>query len=276
MVLLPFQPVPALEDAREKLLEWTSAREFHRALALANYILVHDFQNEIAWEAKQAILEHMGFSSSLRAMLEEAVARGGPVSLNRVLGQELLKVGRFDEAIRAYRAYLASEERFGRAAVCLGLANALRQKDGSTPADREEARRLYQQAVSHEPETLIYRLALAAFLGAEGRSAAALEHLERAESIARTPEEQCEVLRQTGEIYRLLGDWGRAEQVCTRALALVPDRIEVLHLRAFVRGYLGEFARAGEDVDRLLALAPDHEAALGMRQALEQIRRANP
>jgi predicted O-linked N-acetylglucosamine transferase (SPINDLY family) len=116
-----------------------------------------------------------------------------------------------------------------------------------------QAERAYTRAVEIEPGLVEARVNLAGHLSRRHALAEALVHLEHARRLA--PDEPI-ILGNLGELYRKLGQHGRARDALARCLAVAPER-PLAHLNlALVLADEGEVAAAIPHLERAVALAP--------------------
>jgi tetratricopeptide (TPR) repeat protein len=205
-----------------------------------------------------------------------------PYALHRYVGDDHLRAGRLEEAVRAYRTALAAAPGYGRAWYRLGVAELRR-------GDLAAAEEAFKTAARLEPRNAAVANDLGVVFSRRGRDAEAAASFARA--IALNPDDI--VAAQNWAVaLRALGRDAEAAAVLARFRALQPLRLEVTELRVarsaqIQLAYLGDpriaaalaESRAGRvetavsAYRRVLAVTPDVAAAhLGLANELVRWR----
>ncbi len=208
---------------------------FLRALAAALFLLL----GALTW--RQAAL----YADA--ATLYSATVRANPLAWAawNNLGTELLRLGRTDEAARAFEKTLGIHPRYPNALV--GLANVDIQK-GNTEAAIERLR----AAIEIEPQYADAHYNLGLALAMRGDSRAAREAL--AESLRLMPE-SAEARYNLGTLELMDGEYARSVESFRAAIALNPNHAKAHANLAFALARLRRFDEAIESASRALRLA---------------------
>lgn len=157
-------------------------------------------------------------------------------------------------------AAIEGEIRFWR-----GLAQAA-EDDGAA------ALRSFAEAARRRPEDPRPHLAMAQELTAQRRLAEAEAAAEAALAQADEPSRRAEALTLKGELRRMAGDGGAAEQLFAEALMTDPSSQAALVGRATLAMAAGRGAEAEQDARRVLDMAPDHPVARYLVAAAQAAR----
>jgi Flp pilus assembly protein TadD len=200
-------------------------------------------------------------------MLEAALARGGPLSLEINRASALHRSGRYQEAVAASRQYLQAQPQGRWAAAArtnLGLSLRLLGDDEGAEAE-------YRQAIKLEPGEVLHYRNLAQLLMDQQRWAGALGTLESGLQHAATPEDRIRFLEALAYISAEEGRGLQALRSIQQAMALGGDgaRIRYLHGRALA--LVGRLEESRQETLRVLELEPDNKDA---RQAMDLIDQA--
>lgn len=147
-----------------------------------------------------------------------------PYAIHRYVGDDHLRAGRLDEAVRAYRAALATAPRYGRAWYRLGVAELRRGDAVAAEAALANAARL-------EPESAAAANDLGVALFRQGRLEEAVAQFSRAATLA---PDDVSAARNLGLALQRLGRLAEAQAALARAGALRPARLRVTALRVRV------------------------------------------
>ncbi len=164
------------------------------------------------------------------------------------------KVGYLDQAIAAFEAALARDDR--SAAAHAGLAIAYRERFAATrdPLWLEQALAVAEQSVRLDQHLALARVALGMAYSYHGRYSEALQQLETALQLEPS---NAAAHRGIGEVHRRQGDFDQAVAAYEEAVRTAPqdraahDQLGMLHYRA------ARYEQAEAQILKSLELAPD-------------------
>jgi tetratricopeptide (TPR) repeat protein len=147
-----------------------------------------------------------------------------PYALHRYIGDDHLRAGRLEEAVRAYRAALATAPAYGRAWYRLGVAELRR-------GDLAAAEQALAMAARLEPRNATTANDLGVVLLRQGRDGEAAAAFTRATAL---DPDDARAAQNLAIALRRLGREAGAEAALARARALRPPRLRVTALRMTV------------------------------------------
>jgi tetratricopeptide (TPR) repeat protein len=235
-----------------------------RGLALLNLALQRDPSLAEVWSIKCSFLDAMGFTKTKVALLQGALAAGGPSSLWLSYGYALQQLGRHAEAVAAYRRYLEKEPEGPSAGVaCCNQANSLVQL-----GDRAAADELYQRAIALEPNRLTHATNYALFLIGDKRWPEALSVVDAALAKVTADADAIPLLEHRALILAEQENGEEALASADAAVARGSDSGRTHFLRSRALALLGRLEEARDEIQRVLTLDPNN---IEGKRALEQI-----
>ncbi len=147
-----------------------------------------------------------------------------PYALHRYVGDDHLRAGRLEEAVRAYRTALASAPTYGRAWYRLGVAELRR-------GDLAAAEQAFATAARLEPGNAATANDLGVVLLRQGRNGEAAAALARAAALA---PDDARAAQNLSIALRRLGREAEADALLARARVLRPARLQVTAVRVTV------------------------------------------
>ncbi|HTU16849.1 MAG TPA: hypothetical protein VMG10_02200 [Gemmataceae bacterium] len=257
MDAIPPDPIAAARDAFHRGL-------IRRGLALLNLALQCDPGLAEAWSLKCSFLDSLGYSLAKSAMLEGALAAGGPASLWVSYGYTLQAMERHADAVAAYRRYLELMPDDPLAAVACGnQANALARLD-----DREAADHLYRRALALEPERLSHARNYVRFLIDAERWEETIAVLDAALERATVDADVIALLEDRALVLAEQEKGAESLQNIEAALARGSDSVRTHYLHGRALALLGRLEEARERIVHVLTLDPENADG---KRALEMI-----
>ncbi|MBI5486634.1 MAG: tetratricopeptide repeat protein [Deltaproteobacteria bacterium] len=264
-------PFPGPEAFKATVIDLVRRGLIRSALAVANHALVSDIARADAWTMKYRILRELGMREAILEMMGAAFDAGLPRPLLVSYGCELYDAKLFEQSLAVHDRYLVGPADDWTAAVLANKANSL-----AALGRDEEARVLYDEAISRQPGLLSHRLnlihlcirrkewdqAVAAIDASLGLEVSVEERARLFEDRAFIFAEQDrgeEALAAAQEAVRLAPEHPRARYNRGRALALV-GRLE--EARAEMQWVLGRDARH-RDAKRAIGMIDE---ALALRK----------
>lgn len=250
-------PVAAAKDAFSRGL-------IRRGLAILNRALQADINMAEAWSLKCAFLDSLGYLRTKGAMLEAALAAGGPAPLWMSYGFLLQQQGRHADAANAYRRFrelMPASPWF--AVACGNEANALMRL-----GNHAEAEELYRRALDLEPERISHSLNYIRFLIDTRRLADALTAIDATLEWATEDADLIALLEDRAALLAEQANPAEALESIDAAVELGSDSVRTHFLRGRILGLLGRLEEARPEILRVLALDPHHS---GAKEGLEQI-----
>lgn len=246
----PLDPVALAQEQFSKGL-------FRRAVAQLNIALQNDRSLEIVWMLKSNFLSGIGYKASERAMLQRAIECGGPISLLVSLGFSYQTTASHAEAIAAYKRYLEVNPAgpHAGAAMC-NQANSL-----AALGQDQDAERLYEQAMAHQPNGVTHYLNYIRFLIDRKRLSEALPVVDKVLQLDPPTEYAIRVLEDKALIFAEGNDGETALASADAALRLGSESIRSHYLRGRALALLGRLQEAQQELDIVLARDPaNHDA----------------
>ena len=254
---IPPDAIAAARDAFHRGL-------IRRGLALLNVALQRDPRLADAWSLKCSFLDSLGYTRAKSAMLEGALAAGGPASLWVSYGYTLQAMDRHADAVAAYRRYLQLMPDGPLAAVACGnQANALARL-----GDRAAAEQLYRQALALEPERPSHARNYGRFLIDAQRWQEALAVLEAARERATTDAVRIALLEDRALVLAEQEKGAESLESIESALTRGSDSLRTHYLHGRALALLGRMEEAREKIRHVLTLDPENADG---KRALEMI-----
>lgn len=254
---IPTDPVAAARETfRHGLIR--------RGLAFLNLALQRDVGLTDAWSLKCSFLDSLGYTRTKAAMLEGALAAGGPVALWVSYGYTLQAIDRHADAVTAYRRYLELMPEGPLAAVACGnQANALTQL-----GDRAAADPLYRRALVLEPDRLSHARNYVRFLIDAQHWEEILPVLDAA--LVRTTADADVIALLEDRALALAEQEKGAESLVSieAALARGSDSVRTHYLHGRALALLGRLEEARAKIVHVLTLDPENADG---KRALEMI-----
>ena len=166
---------------------------------------------------------------------------------------------RLDAAEQVLNSVLARAPREASALNLLGTIRGRQQRF-------EDAEKLFRKALNSRPGMLSASQNLALLYSTQGRSAEAIQELERAAGLNRESK-ACKVERkdlslQLASLYEQTGQLAEAEAQYLSTLQVYPNSVETLRRLARLKSNDGEHVKAAEYLYRALEIAPNSEQLL--------------
>ncbi|MGH7169590.1 MAG: tetratricopeptide repeat protein [Gemmataceae bacterium] len=254
---IPPDPLAAARDAFRRGL-------IRRGLALLNFALQRDAGLADAWSLKCSFLDSLGYTRAKSAMLEGALAVGGPASLWISYGYTLEAMERHADAIAAYRRYLELLPAGpGAAVACGNQANSLARL-----GDRPAAEQFYLQALALEPERLRHARNYVRFLIDAQRWEETLAVLNAALERATTDADLIALLEDRALVLAEQEKGAESLESIEAALARGSDSLRTHYLHGRALAQLGRLDEAREKILHVLTLDPENADG---KRALEMI-----
>jgi predicted O-linked N-acetylglucosamine transferase (SPINDLY family)/predicted SAM-dependent methyltransferase len=167
------------------------------------------------------------------------------------LGLLLNRTGKYDEAERLLREALRLKPDFAGAANNLGsaLMNQGRFADGIAQ---------YREALRLQPDLIEANINLGVSLEEPARLVGAMDHFHR--MLERKPDSYIAMIR-LAQAHIALQEWGKAEDLIRRALAISPETIDTYNLLAVVSSFQGDARATADNYLKAMELG----GALGLR-----------
>jgi tetratricopeptide (TPR) repeat protein len=250
-------PLAAARDAFRRGL-------IRRGLTILNLALQRDAGLAEAWSLKCSFLDSLGYARTKCAMLEAALAAGGPASLWVSYGFTLQQLDRLADAVAAYRRYLELLPAGPWAGVACGNQAQCLTRLG----DRASAEELYRRALALEPERISHASNYVRFLIDTRRLAEALPVIDAALEKATTDSDRIALLEDRAAILAEQENGAESLQSIDAAVARGADSVRTHYLRGRALGLLGRLEEARQEI--VCVLTRDPENADG-KHALETI-----
>jgi tetratricopeptide (TPR) repeat protein len=235
-----------------------------RGLALLNVALQRDAALADAWSLKCSFLDSLGYTRTKAAMLEGALAAGGPSALWVSYGYTLQAMDRHADAVAAYRRYLEQVPAGPWAAVACGnQANSLARLGDLAAADQ-----LYRQALALEPERLSHARNYVRFLIDTQRMAEALPVLDAALERTTANADLIALLEDRALVLAEQGKAAESLESIEAAVARGSDSVRTHYVRGRSLALLGRLEEARQEILRVLTLDPENAEG---KRALEMI-----
>jgi tetratricopeptide (TPR) repeat protein len=254
--VVPDDPLAAAREAFRRGL-------IRRGLALVNLALQGNVGLTDAWSLKCALLDSLGYLRTKTAMLEAALAAGGPAGLWVSYGFTLQQLDRHADAVAAYRRYLELMPDGPWAAVAYGnQANSLHRL-GDAAAEQG-----YRQALALEPERISHTINYVRFLIDQRRLPEALAAVDAVLDKAVTDADVIALLEDRTLILAEQHNGEEALESIEAALARGSNSVRTHYLHGRSLALLGRLEEARQAILRVLALDPENADG---KQALETI-----
>ena len=209
----------------------------------------------VAWHNLAATLGDLGRGEGSRAAIEEAFRRGLDASQSwSVYARALLALGRLDEAERAYAESLRRAP--GAIEVATEYANVIWMRRG----DMHAAHAVLDGVFHAGGSAAVLLMAKAKLLDASGNAAGAAGLL--AAGVERLPQD-VPLLLTAAQAAVEVADISAAEGFMARAVALAPDRLDVINQATIVELAAGRPDRALDIARRGLAADPGNQSLWG-------------
>jgi tetratricopeptide (TPR) repeat protein len=235
-----------------------------RGLAFLNYALQHDVGLADAWSLKCSFLDSLGYTRAKSAMLEAALAVGGPASLWVSYGYTLEAMDRHADAAAAYQRYLELMPDGPWAAVACGnQANSLARLGDLTAAEP-----LYRQALAREPERAHHARNYVRFLIDAERWEEVLPVLDAALEKATMDADCIALLEDRALVLAEQEKAAESLESIEAALARGSDSVRTHYLHGRALALLGRLEEARAKILHVLTLDPDNADG---KRALEMI-----
>lgn len=254
---LPPDLIAAARDAFRRGL-------IRRGLALLNIALQRDPGLTDAWSLKCSFLDSLGYTRAKSAMLEGALAAGGPASLWVSYGYTLQAMDRHADAVAAYRRYLELLPDGPWAAVACGnQANSLARLGDGAAADQ-----LYRRALALEPERPRHAHNYVRFLIDAERWQEVLPVLDAALERATADADAIALLEDRALVLAEQERGAESLESIEAALARGSASVRTHYLHGRALALLGRLDEAREKIVHVLTLDPENAEG---KRALEMI-----
>ena len=235
-----------------------------RGLALLNIALQRDIGLADAWSLKCSFLDSLGYTRAKSAMLEAALAAGGPASLWVSHGYTLQAMDRHADAVAAYQRYLElMPSGLWAAVACGNQANSLARLGDAAGAEQS-----YRQALVLDPERVSHARNYVRFLIDAQRWQEALPVLDAALERATTDADRIALLEDRALVFAEQEKGAESLASIEAALARGSDSVRTHYLHGRALALLGRLEEAREKIRHVLTLDPENADG---KRALEMI-----
>jgi tetratricopeptide (TPR) repeat protein len=231
---------------------------FRKGIALLNSGLRDDIRLPEAWEMKLDFMLRLGFETSARAMLAQALARGGDPVLFRHLSAVCQALEDWDAAAEASRSFIAHADAplQEKAEELSNLGNML-----ALLGDPDTAEELHREALRLAGQDAGVYLNLADFLQGQGRNDEALDIADQALQWEAAPELRASLLELRALLRAEAGAPELALADINEAIGIGAGNSRTFFVQGHVLAMLGNLPEARNAMAKVLYLEPDNAQA---------------